>query len=174
LNKENILDNVGIFEEPFDETNETDVGGLPCVFAVDESAHSVKDALEKFDQGYKAVALKPVAKTLSESLRILKAAQDRNVACFTADLTVAPWQLEWNRNLAARIPELDCVDVGLLESNGSMNYTDWERLKGYHSRGDGAWIDPVDGLFDLNEFYGCDGGLFDIPEHYMDIIGWVT
>lgn len=171
LESKDILKHVGVFEEPFDEFNETDVSGLPCTFAIDESAHSVEDSVIKFQQGYKAVALKPVAKTLSESLKILKAATDRGIKCFTADLTVAPWQLEWNRNLAARIPTLDCVKTGLLESNGSMNYTDWDRLKGYHPRGGGSWVDSKEGLFDLAEFYECDGGLYETPEHYREIIG---
>ncbi|MBN2558481.1 MAG: hypothetical protein JXB33_07000 [Clostridia bacterium] len=165
-----ILAHVGIFEEPFDETAQIDVGGLPCVFAIDESAHSVADSIEKFQMGYKAVALKPVAKTLSESLRILEAAAKMGVGCFTADLTVAPWQLEWNRNFAARIPALDCVRTGLLESNGNMNYTDWDRLKGYHPMGGGSWVDARNGLFDLSDFYEYDGGLFEQPGHYMDVI----
>ncbi|MBN1623193.1 MAG: L-alanine-DL-glutamate epimerase [Clostridia bacterium] len=167
LEAKNILKHIGVFEEPFDELNETDVADLPCVFAIDESAHSVEDSLEKFQQGYKAVALKPVAKTLSESLRILKAATDRGIKCFTADLTVAPWQLEWNRNLAARIPSLECVDIGLLESNGNMNYIDWDKLKGYHPKGNGSWVDAKNGIFELDDFYECDGGLFEIPDYYM-------
>lgn len=170
LESKDILQHVGVFEEPFDELNETYVGDLPCVFAIDESAHSVEDSLIKFQQGYKAVALKPVAKTLSESLKILKAATDRGIKCFTADLTVAPWQLEWNRNLAARIPSLDCVAIGLLESNGNMNYTDWDRLKGYHPEGNGTWVDAENGIFDLSGFYDCDGGLFKIPAHYMSLL----
>ena len=170
LESKDILRHVGVFEEPFDELNEADVAGLPCVFAIDESAHSVEDSLIKFQQGYRAVALKPVAKTLSESLRILKAATDKGIKCFTADLTVAPWQLEWNRNLAARISSLDCVDIGLLESNGNMNYTDWDRLKGYHPMGSGSWVDADNGIFDLSGFYGCDGGLFEIPSHYMSLL----
>lgn len=171
LESKDILKHVGVFEEPFDEFDETSVEGLPCIFAIDESAHSVEDSLIKFQQGYKAVALKPVAKTLSESLRILKAATDRGIKCFTADLTVGPWQLEWNRNLAARFNSLDCVSVGLLESNGNMNYTDWDRLKGYHPMGSGSWVDARDGIFDLHEFYEEDGGLFKIPNHYAEKIG---
>jgi len=170
LEKKDILKHVGVFEEPFDEFEEIDVSDIPCIFAIDESAHSVEDSIAKFQQGYKAVALKPVAKTLSESLKILKAATDRGIKCFTADLTVAPWQLEWNRNLAARIPTLDCVKTGLLESNGNMNYTDWDRLKGYHPMGDGSWIDSKNGLFELNDFYKADGGLYTMPNHYLDVI----
>ncbi len=170
LDKKNILEHVGVFEEPFDEFEEIDVTDIPCVLAIDESAHSVEDSLVKFQQGYKAVALKPVAKTLSESLKILKAATDRGIKCFTADLTVAPWQLEWNRNLAARIPTLDCVKTGLLESNGNMNYTDWDRLKGYHPIGNGSWVDAADGLFNLTDFYKEDGGLFKLPQHYLEVI----
>lgn len=172
LDEKGILPHVGVFEEPFDEFAEIDVKDIPCIFAIDESAHSVEDSIIKFQQGYKAVALKPVAKTLSESLKILKAATEREIKCFTADLTVAPWQLEWNRNLAARIPTLDCVKTGLLESNGNMNYTDWDRLKDYHPSGDGTWVDAKNGLFDLTDFYKTDGGLFKVPKHYLDVIGF--
>ncbi len=172
LDKKGILSHVGVFEEPFDEFAEIDVSSIPCIFAIDESAHSVEDSLVKFQQGYKAVALKPVAKTLSESLKILKAAADRSIKCFTADLTVAPWQLEWNRNLAARIPTLDCVKTGLLESNGNMNYTDWDRLKSYHPSGDGSWVDAKNGMFYLADFYEEDGGLFKSPRHYLEVIGF--
>ena len=170
LDGKGILQHVGVFEEPFDELAEIDVNDIPCILAIDESAHSVEDSLIKFQQGYKAVALKPVAKTLSESLKILKAATDRGIKCFTADLTVAPWQLEWNRNLAARIPTLDCVKTGLLESNGNMNYPDWDRLKSYHPMGDGDWVDSNNGLFELKDFYKSDGGLYKIPGHYLDVI----
>ena len=172
LEKKDILRHVGVFEEPFDETAEIDVSDVPCVLAIDESAHSVEDSIIKFQQGYGAVALKAVAKTLSESLKILRTATDRGIKCFTADLTVGPWQLEWNRNLAARIPALDCVKTGLLESNGDMNYTDWGRLKGYHPLGNGSWVDARDGLFDLKDFYDEDGGLFMLPKHYLDVIGF--
>lgn len=172
LEMKNILKHVGVFEEPFDELTEIDVTDIPCILAIDESAHSVEDSIVKFQQGYKAVALKPVAKTLSESLKILKAANDRNIKCFTADLTVAPWQLEWNRNLAARIPTLECVKTGLLESNGSMNYTDWDRLKSYHPMGDGSWVDSNNGLFELKDFYKSDGGLYEMPKHYLDVINF--
>ena len=48
-----------------------------------------------------------------------------------------------------------------------MNYTDWDRLKSYHPKGHGTWVDSKNGIFDLSDFYGCDGGLFEIPAHYM-------
>ncbi|MBU4200845.1 MAG: hypothetical protein KKG09_09570 [Verrucomicrobia bacterium] len=37
--------------------------------AADESAHSVQDAKTRIDMGYNAIALKPIAKTMSMSLR---------------------------------------------------------------------------------------------------------
>ena len=46
------------------------------------------------------MALKPIAKTLSMSLKIAAAAARRGVPCFCADLTVNPVLVEWNRAAA--------------------------------------------------------------------------
>jgi len=60
-------------------------------------------ARERIALGYGAIALKPIAKTLSMSLKIAALAHERNVPCFCADLTVNPTLLEWNKTLAARM-----------------------------------------------------------------------
>jgi L-alanine-DL-glutamate epimerase-like enolase superfamily enzyme len=57
------LDKIVLFEEPFEEYNHLNVSALPVRFAVDESVHSELDVDERLNLGYKAITLKPIAKT---------------------------------------------------------------------------------------------------------------
>ena len=156
-----------ILEEPFEETNLTDVSDIPMRLATDESAHGVKDAMERIDLGYKAIALKPIAKTMSESLWILLAASKRNIPCFCADLTVNPLMVEWNKNVAARIAPLPGIKIGVLESNGKQNYVHWDRLKTFHPLADKLFAKEIKGIYTLNEeFYHTSGGIFRIVDAY--------
>ena len=82
--KEGFLDRIVLLEEPFDEKNKIDVHDLPITVAADESAHSVKDVRERLELGYSAVALKPIAKTLSETVRIADLARESSTPCFCA------------------------------------------------------------------------------------------
>src|SRR5690606_16144950 len=59
---------IAVIEEPFAENNETYVGDLGVIIAADESAHTVEDAARRMEQGYKAIVLKGIAKTLSMTL----------------------------------------------------------------------------------------------------------
>ncbi|MBO7721123.1 MAG: L-alanine-DL-glutamate epimerase [Kiritimatiellae bacterium] len=130
LAKIGALDSTLIVEEPFDEADETDVSGIPLRIAADESAHTVADAERRMDMGYRAMALKPIAKTMSMSLKIAEAAAERGVPCFCADLTVNPTLVEWNRAVAEILPPFPGLgDFGLLESNGEQNYRNWEAMK---------------------------------------------
>lgn len=116
------LDDIAILEEPLPEECEIEVGNLPVPVAADESAHSEQHTIERMEQGYRIVALKPIAKTMSMSLKIAAAAATRNVKCFCADLTVNPVMVEWNKNVAARLAALDGMKVGIVETNGSQYY----------------------------------------------------
>lgn len=130
LAKIGALDQTALVEEPFDEFNEIDVHDIPLRLVADESAHTVADAERRMDMGYRAMALKPIAKTMSMSLKIAAAAARRNVPCFCADLTVNPTLVEWNRAVAERLPQFPGLgDLGLLESNGAQNYRNWERMR---------------------------------------------
>ncbi|MBN2851448.1 MAG: hypothetical protein JXQ23_01780 [Clostridia bacterium] len=166
LDKERILSEIGVFEEPFSEDKQFDVSDIPCLFACDESAHSVHEVKERFQQGYRSLALKPVAKTLSESLVMLSYANEMNMKTFIADLTVNPVLLELNRNVAARIKTLDCVSVGLLETNGEMNYSQWNQMVGYHPLGKKGFLTASEGVFDLKGYYMNDGGFFMESDYY--------
>jgi L-alanine-DL-glutamate epimerase-like enolase superfamily enzyme len=161
------LERIVLFEEPFTEEDKTDISDLPVRFAADESVHSEKDALERIELGYGAMALKPVAKTMSLSLKIAKLAAERSVPCFCADLTVNPLLVDWNKNLAARLAPLPELKVGVLETNGHQNYRNWNAMIQAHPLAGAEWIIPSRGIFELSErFYEMDGGALDISPVY--------
>jgi len=163
------LERIILLEEPFPEDMEIDVSGFPVRLAADESAHSDKDALARIEMGYGAIALKPIAKTMSMSLKIARIAHERGVPCFCADLTVNPILVDWNKNVAARLAPLPGVNVGVLETNGHQNYRNWEAMKSYHPCSGALWTGG-EGLFRLGaDFYDCSGGIFLPSDHYMEL-----
>lgn len=162
------FDQIVVIEEPFPEELKIDVSDIPVRLAADESAHTDQDTIERIEMGYKAVALKPIAKTLSMTLKIAKAATDRNVSCFCADLTVNPILVEWNKNVAARLHSFPGLEnLGLVESNGHQNYVNWEQMKQYHPQHHAPWVDVKQGFYHTNsEFFSTGGGIFDPIPHY--------
>ena len=161
------LERIILLEEPFPEEMEIDVSDIPVRLAADESAHSDKDALKRIELGYGAIALKPIAKTMSMSLKIANIAAKKNIPCFCADLTVNPILVDWNKNVAARLAPLPGMKIGVLESNGHQNYKNWEKMKSYHPYHEAEWTNMEKGLFHLNEeFYRKSGGIFDMSKHY--------
>ncbi len=166
------LDRIHLLEEPFAEDSEEDVSDIPVRIVADESAHTTEDAIRRMDLGYGAIALKPIAKTLSMSLDVARAAHERGVPCFCADLTVNPLMVEWNRNVAARLNPLPGLRVGVMETNGEQNYRDWEKMLSYHPCSGKPWVADEAGLFRLNdEFYRTGGGIFDPAPHYEGLVG---
>lgn len=149
------LDRILLLEEPFPEQNLQDIRSLPVHVAGDESAHCAADAVRLIEQyGYGAIALKPIAKTLSETLAIFSEAKKRGVPCFCADLTVPPLLLDWNMNVAARLAPLPGLKIGIIESNGPQNYSRWEQLLKMHPVPDAEWLRPEQGKFMLSpQFY---------------------
>jgi L-alanine-DL-glutamate epimerase-like enolase superfamily enzyme len=162
------FDQIAIIEEPFAEELEIDVTDIPVRLASDESAHTVEDAIKRIQMGYKAIALKAIAKTLSMTMKIAQAAFERNIPCFCADLTVNPILVEWNKNVAARLASFPGIsNLGLLESNGHQNYRNWSSMVGYHPRKDASWVHVKGGVYELDkEFYKTGGGIFDPIPHY--------
>lgn len=164
------LDCIAILEEPFTEDNKTRVDDIPICIAADESIHSLSDVKERIELGYNAIALKPIAKTLSLTLGILKYALENNISCFCADLTVNPVMIEWNKNVAARIPLIKGMNIGFIEANGSQNYKDWDIMTTYHPLGNEKFAQSENGIFTLDErFYNTSGGIFETSKHYKDI-----
>ncbi len=165
------LDNILLFEEPFPEEAKIDVSKLPVIVVADESAHSDQDCLERISLGYRAVALKPIAKTMSMSLKTVRLAHEKNAACFCADLTVNPVMVDWNKNVAARLDPLPGMKVGVVETNGHQNYKNWETMQQYHPCSGAPWTKPAQGIFHLDDdFYRRSGCIFQIGRHYRELV----
>ena len=168
LVREGIAERCVLFEEPFAPDNEIYLGDLPICFAADESAHSLSDVERRIELGYKAITLKPIAKTASVTAKMAECAEAAGVQCFCADLTVNPLMVEWNKNFAARLRPLKGMKIGVVESNGAQNYVEWEAMKSYVPRRDtetDATVYTLD-----SRFYDGAGGLFEIPTHYLELI----
>lgn len=165
------FDQIALIEEPFPEELEIDISDIPARIAADESAHTDKDALKRIEMGYKAIALKPIAKTMSMSLKIAQLAHERGIPCFCADLTVNPILVEWNKNVAARLAPFPGLGLGLVETNGHQNYRDWETLRSYHPASNAPWARTVRGVFKLGpDFYARSGGIFESIPHYEAMV----
>lgn len=165
------LDQIVIVEEPFAEDVEGDVSGLGVRIAADESASTAEGARRAIQRGYGAIALKPIAKTLSMTMKIAQVAHEHNIPCFCTDLTVNPILVDWNKNVAARLPPFPGFKTGLMETNGRQHYADWEQMRGYHPLAGAPWKETRNGVFVLGEdFYEHDGGLFRTPEHYQALV----
>ena len=166
------LESIVILEEPFSEENHTDVSDIPTLVTADESAYSLETTVRRIEQGYRALALKPIAKTVSESLMIINEAVKRDVHCFCADLTVNPYMVDINKNVAARISRFPGIKIGVFESNGAQNYKNWEEMKTYHPLwGKAKLNEPIRGVCELSdEFYKISGGIYRDSEHYKKIV----
>lgn len=157
------FDQVLLYEEPLNETNTEYVGDAGVRVAADDSIHNEQDAQARLEQGYGALVLKGIAKTLSLSLPVARLAHERNVPCMCSDLTVNPLLVNWHKNLAARLAPFPGIGMGLMETNGDANYCNWQQMK-QHAPG---WQDPSGGMFQLNEdFYERSGGIFEPVAHY--------
>ena len=161
LDRIGALGQVAIVEEPFDELAEIDVHDVPLRLAADESAHTVADAVTRIGMGYRAMALKPIAKTMSMSMKIAQAAYGRDVPCFCADLTVCPAMVEWNKAVAARLPAFPGLgDLGLVETNGHMNFRNWETMRRDLAYPDAHWTRTERGVFECDaDWWAKSGGI---------------
>jgi L-alanine-DL-glutamate epimerase-like enolase superfamily enzyme len=168
------LERIVLLEEPLAEENKADVSSLPVRVAADESVHSLQDVEERIALGYTAITLKPIAKTLSETLKILQCAHEKGVVCFCADLTVSPLLVEWNKNVAARIATLPEMKIGILESNGAQNYVRWQQLYEAHPMGEEGFAKCRDGLYTLDEtFFQVSGGIFYDSDYYEGVLSGI-
>jgi L-alanine-DL-glutamate epimerase-like enolase superfamily enzyme len=170
LDKIGATDQVALLEEPFPENTEIDVSDLNVRMAMDESAHADTEVISGIQMGYKAIALKPVAKTLSMTLKILKIASAYQVPCFCADLTASPVLVEWNKNIAARLSPFPGIAFNLLETNGSQNYKNWSKLCLTNPCHDFPWTEIKNGIFKLNkEFYEKSACIFTPLAYYQQL-----
>jgi hypothetical protein len=122
--------------------------------------------------GYKAIALKAIAKTLSMTLKIIRVAHENKVPCFCADLTVNPILVEWNKIVASRLAPFPGIGLGLVETNGHQNYKNWETMRTYHPYPDAVWANTHNGVFTLDsDYYAKNGGIFNQSPHYLEMFG---
>jgi L-alanine-DL-glutamate epimerase-like enolase superfamily enzyme len=164
------FDQIAIVEEPFPEHAEIDVSDIPVRLAADESAHTDKDALIRIQMGYKAIALKAIAKTLSMTMKIANVAKQNNIPCFCADLTVNPILVDWNKAVAARLDPFPGLGTGLLETNGHQNYKNWAKMESYHPFSKAEWRKTKNGVFELDaDYYQKDGGVLTESTHYKEM-----
>lgn len=165
------FDQIVVIEEPFPEEKEIDVTDIPVRLGADETAHTAEDTITRLEMGYKAIALKPIAKTLSMSMKIAKAATDRDIPCFCADLTVNPILVEWNKNVAARLKPFPGIgNVGLLESNGHQNYAHWDIMQQRTSFYGEKWTEVRDGFYATDaDFFARSGGIFEEVKFYEEM-----
>jgi len=78
-----------------------------------------------------------------------------------------PVLVEWNKNIAARLPAFPGVKGGLMESNGPESYGTWNKLLSEYPLPDASWLRSQKGAFVLEEdYYTQSGGIFLEPKSY--------
>lgn len=161
------FDQILLYEEPLHEENNESMHDVGIRIGADESVHNEETALRRLNQGYSVLVLKGIAKTLSMSMKVAKVAYEHNVPCLCADLTVNPILIDWHKNLAGRLVPFPEINMGLMETNGDMNYTNWKNMMQYHPAAGAAWMQVKNGVFELdNDFYARSGGMFEPSAHY--------
>ncbi|MBD3308501.1 L-alanine-DL-glutamate epimerase [candidate division KSB3 bacterium] len=166
-----MLEQILLLEEPFPAHLTLDVADIPVRVVADETLHSLADVRERIDLGYTAMAVKPAGKTLSMTLKMAAYAAQHEIPCFVADSACVPLLLDWNLNIAARLPRFPGLATGLIESNGAQQYKHWGQFLERHPCSGKRWLEPSGGFFSLDaEFYRCDGGIFFPPGQYADLV----
>jgi L-alanine-DL-glutamate epimerase-like enolase superfamily enzyme len=164
------FEQIAVMEEPFGERNSVYVGDMGVTVAADESAHTVEDAAIRIEQGYAAIAVKAIAKTLSMTMKICQLAHEKKIPCFCADLTVNPILVDWNKNVAARLAPFPILNIGLQETNGHQYYKNWDKLMSYHPRATANWTQTQKGVYPTDKsFYEESGGIFEPSQHYEEM-----
>ena len=165
------LEQVAFLEEPFADENDADLHDIPIPIVADESVTQVGDATRRIQQGYAGFALKGIAKTLSETLKIAKLAHEQRLVCMAADLTVNPVLVDWNKNVAARLAPFPGFTSGMLETNGHQQYRRWSEMVSWHPCADAPWRRVENGVFVLgDDFYARSGCIFEEPSHYRALV----
>jgi L-alanine-DL-glutamate epimerase-like enolase superfamily enzyme len=165
------LEQVALVEEPFPDENDEHVSDVPARIVADESATRVDDAARRIEQGYAGFALKGIAKTLSETIKIAKLAHERRMVCMAADLTVNPILVDWNKVVAARLAPLPGFTTGMMETNGHQQYRRWAEMTSWHPCAGASWRRVEGGVFPLDDdFYARSGCIFDESPHYRELV----
>jgi L-alanine-DL-glutamate epimerase-like enolase superfamily enzyme len=168
-----LRDRILLLEEPFaaDVVEDTDVHGLPVQVAADESLHDPDDVERRRQLGYGAIAIKPAGKTMSVAFDMVAAAQKAQLTAFVADNACVPWLVEWNKNIAARLPSFAGVQGGLIESNGAENYGRWSQMLEQHPCAGADWLAARGGAYHLDDdYWHQSGGILLDPRPYSDLL----
>lgn len=81
-----------------------------------------------------------------------------------------PILVDWNKNIAARMAPFPGLGMGLLASNGHMNYKRWGDMMGHHPASDASWAKVTNGVFELNDdFYHRSGAIYESSLHYEEM-----
>ena len=95
---------------------------------------------------------------LRNTADIAQAAYEKKIPCFCADFTVCPAMVEWNKAVAARLPAFPGIgDLGLVETNGHMNFRNWERMRNDLACPKAHWTRTEKGVFEC-DFIGVRAG----------------
>ena len=165
------LEQVALVEEPFPDENDEHVRDVPVRIVADESATRVDDAARRVEQGYAGFALKGIAKTLSETLKVARLAHERRLACMAADLTVNPVLVDWNKNVAARLAPFPGFTSGMMETNGHQQYKRWNEMVSWHPCPNAPWRRVERGVFVLDDdFYARSACILAEPAHYRQLV----
>jgi L-alanine-DL-glutamate epimerase-like enolase superfamily enzyme len=165
------LDQIALLEEPFPDENDESVRDVPVRVVADESATRAVDATRRIEQGYAGFALKGIAKTLSETIKIAKLAHERRMVCMAADLTVNPILVDWNKVVAARLAPLPGFTTGMMETNGHQQYRRWAEMTSWHPCAGASWRRVEGGVFVLDDdFYARSACIFEESPHYRALV----
>jgi L-alanine-DL-glutamate epimerase-like enolase superfamily enzyme len=165
------LGQIALVEEPFADESDEHVRDVPVLVVADESVTRARDASRRVEQGYGGFALKGIAKTLSETLKIATLAHDRKLHCMAADLTVNPVLVDWNKNVAARLAPLPGFTSGMMETNGHQQYRRWTEMSSWHPCPDAPWRRVSEGVFVLgDDYYARSGCIFEESSHYQQLV----
>jgi len=168
-----FFERVIVWEEPFadmkrvskDVYSELRKAGVRVV--ADECAHTAKDVKDLLELGVRGFALKPAAKTYSETIRMINvieeyngtAAGDEQAYYFCADLTVVPWLVDANLQFTARSAPWPGLTKGvrMLESNWKQHYPDSYSVMQRYTPSL-AVMQEKNGVFTLDEQWYQGGG----------------
>jgi L-alanine-DL-glutamate epimerase-like enolase superfamily enzyme len=165
------LEQVALVEEPFPDENEEHVRDVPVRIVADESATRVDDAARRIELGYAGFALKGIAKTLSETLKVARLAHERRLSCMAADLTVNPVLVDWNLSVAARLAPFPGFTSGMMETNGHQQYRRWKEMTSWHPCPEASWRRVERGVFVLNDdFYARSACILEESPHYRQLV----
>ncbi len=76
------------------------------------------------------------------------------------------------KTLAAHLAPFPGLNMGLMETNGDLNYRNWQQMVSYNPSKGASWTIVKDGVFNLEkDFYNSSGGIFDPVLHYEKMLG---